>query len=277
MTVSTTPFDRLDAPSSEALQHLFEKPSRPTVITGLVDRWRAYTAWTDAYLEQAAAGSHVDVTVASRTGVTVRTPREKIELGDFMRRLARAEPSVRHYVGGLPLEQVPALLGDVDFDPIVAGRRHQGPNLWAGIAGASSRLHFDATHGCMAMLRGAKRFVLFAPETRASQIYPHPLFTRSPNWSRVVDVDEPDQQRFPGFAGAPRCELVLRAGEMLFIPALWWHTVKGLGVNIGVNVWFRAPLRRFFSSVSGWRSLVHEAFKSQPYLNRLRIKPNEPA
>jgi [protein]-arginine 3-hydroxylase / protease len=275
MTVNSTSFDRLDAPSFEALQDLFNRPARPTVITGLVDRWRGYTAWTDAYLERAAAGSHVDVTVASRDGVTVRTRKETIELGDFMRRLGRAEPSVRHYVGGLPLAQVPALLGDIDFEPIVAGRRHQGPNLWAGIDGASSRLHFDATHGCMAMLRGAKRFVLFPPGTRGSRIYPYPLFTQSPNWSRVVNVDEPDPERFPRFAEAPRVEVILRAGEMLFIPAHWWHTVKGLGVNIGVNVWFRCPLRRFFSSVAGWRSLVHEAFKSQPYLNRLRIRPEE--
>lgn len=276
--MSAASIERLHAPSAEALQHLFGHPSGPTVITGVVEQWPAHARWTDAYLERAAAGNRVDVTVTdSGRGVSARTQKESVELGDCLRRLVTADASVRHYVSALPLSRVPALLEDVDVGRLVVGHRYQGPNLWAGADGARSRLHFDATHGCMAMLRGKKRFVFFAPETPVSQIYPYPLFTRSPNWSRVEDVDDPDLERFPGFAKAERVEVILEAGQVLFIPAHWWHFVVGVGINIGVNVWFPAPMRRFLASYCGLRSLVHEAMKRQPYLNRFRTQLSDEA
>ena len=38
-----------------------------------------------------------------------------------------------------------------------------------------------------------------------------------------VDLEQPDLQKFPRFGRAKRYELMLEPGDMLFIPAFWWH------------------------------------------------------
>jgi hypothetical protein len=53
-----------------------------------------------------------------------------------------------------------------------------------------------------------------------------------------VDCESPDLVRFPRFANA-RCQhTVLEPGEMLFIPAFYWHQVCALDTGISVNIFY---------------------------------------
>lgn len=57
-----------------------------------------------------------------------------------------------------------------------------------------------------------------------------------------VDIQEPDLERFPNFAKARRVHCVLRPGDVLFMPAFWWHEVQSYpdkveGRNLAVNFW----------------------------------------
>ena len=56
--------------------------------------------------------------------------------------------------------------------------------------------------------------------------------------SRVVDPDAVDHAAFPLFAGAPYCDLVLAAGEVLYIPPRWWHLVESRELSFSVNFWW---------------------------------------
>ena len=53
-----------------------------------------------------------------------------------------------------------------------------------------------------------------------------------------VDVEAPDLSRHPLFAEAAYEEVVLRPGEMLFIPARTWHYVRGLSTSWSISFWF---------------------------------------
>ena len=53
-----------------------------------------------------------------------------------------------------------------------------------------------------------------------------------------VDVEAPDLERHPLFADAAYEEVVLRPGEMLFIPARTWHYVRGLSTSWSISFWF---------------------------------------
>ena len=45
--------------------------------------------------------------------------------------------------------------------------------------------------------------------------------------------------RFPCFAHARGVEIVVEGGDMLFLPAGWWHQVASEGGrSLGVNMWF---------------------------------------
>ena len=45
----------------------------------------------------------------------------------------------------------------------------------------------------------------------------------------VIDIDDPDLKEFPIFAEVTRHECVMEPGDVLFIPALWFHNVTSLG------------------------------------------------
>ena len=95
-------------------------------------------------------------------------------------------------------------------------------------------LHTDPHHNLLCQAVGRKYVRLYAPN---SPVYPceEGLTTNS---SRV-DLDEPGGEgEFPGFAAAPFEDVVLGAGDMLYIPPLHWHYVKALTTSCSVSMWF---------------------------------------
>ncbi len=54
-----------------------------------------------------------------------------------------------------------------------------------------------------------------------------------------VDLDEPLSEQFPLFAAAEYQDVVLCAGEMLYIPPGWWHYVKSLSVSFSISFWWQ--------------------------------------
>ena len=58
-----------------------------------------------------------------------------------------------------------------------------------------------------------------------------------------VDILSPDLNRFPLFRRARRLECTLRPGDVLFMPAFWWHEVQSQpdireNRNMAVNFWW---------------------------------------
>mmetsp|Transcript_41898 Transcript_41898/g.97016 ORF Transcript_41898/g.97016 Transcript_41898/m.97016 type:complete len:120 (+) Transcript_41898:139-498(+) len=52
-----------------------------------------------------------------------------------------------------------------------------------------------------------------------------------------LDVARPDLERFPDFARAGVVEVSVRRGEMLYLPAMWYHQVEQRGLTVAVNYW----------------------------------------
>jgi len=57
-----------------------------------------------------------------------------------------------------------------------------------------------------------------------------------------VNVSDPDPEAFPRFLTATRWRTVLDPGDMLFIPAYWFHEVRTVSTSISVNFWWRPPI-----------------------------------
>ena len=57
--------------------------------------------------------------------------------------------------------------------------------------------------------------------------------------SQVIDIEEPDLQRFPRFAAARGWDCTLEAGDALYIPPLWFHHVACEGFCASVNMFWR--------------------------------------
>ncbi|XP_072817619.1 tRNA wybutosine-synthesizing protein 5 isoform X3 [Vicugna pacos] len=79
---------------------------------------------------------------------------------------------------------------------------------------------------------GKKRVVLFSPRD-AQYLY------LSGTKSEVLNIDNPDLAKYPLFSKARWYECSLKAGDVLFIPALWFHNVISEEFGVGVNVFWK--------------------------------------
>ena len=134
-------------------------------------------------------------------------------------------------------------------------RRFRGCDLciWLGPGNHVEPLHFDLGDGTLVQLKGAKTVTLFPPAATAG-LYPFPLAKGPINpWFSQVDIARPDFRRFPRLRQAlkRRLDVRLEAGEVLFIPAFWWHEVAATADDYVCSV------NQFWKVNPQWRSLTH--------------------
>lgn len=115
-------------------------------------------------------------------------------------------------------------------------------NLWISPGGITVGLHYDHAENFNFQLRGEKIFTLHPPGVRA--YYPMPMFSQTAHISRVFrDGPNPDLSRYPRFDPSTALRVELRAGDVLYLPAYWWHQVESLGdENVNLNFWWLAPV-----------------------------------
>jgi Cupin-like domain len=113
-------------------------------------------------------------------------------------------------------------------------------NLWISHRGVFTQSHFDELENFNVALEGRKRFVLLPPGYRA--YYPRSLVRGFGDKSQAFDFDDVSPERFPRLVSklAERRELILEAGQMLYLPLGWWHHAESLDeMNINMNFWLR--------------------------------------
>lgn len=137
----------------------------------------------------------------------------------------------RHWPGLARENPMPLIATDVN------------PNLWIG-SRAVVGPHNDYPENIACVVAGRRRFRLFPPEQIAN-LYIGPM-ELNPAGRPVsfVSVTDPDLRRFPRYAHALEAsrEAELDAGDAIYIPSMWWHSVESLApFNLLVNYWWDAP------------------------------------
>uniref|UniRef100_A0A7S4PT93 JmjC domain-containing protein n=1 Tax=Alexandrium monilatum TaxID=311494 RepID=A0A7S4PT93_9DINO len=172
--------------------------------------------------------------------------------------LSRQNDSLREELPGL-LRDVPAAvaLGVAAF-----GNEPEAVNLWVGDERSVSSCHKDHYENLYTVVRGEKVFTLLPPSMAAflhERRCPPAHFERPPPGARdgqsalvvvpdgdapaggvpwvPVDVAKPDLVRFPDYARACAVRVRVRPGEMLYLPAMWYHQVEQRGLTVAVNYW----------------------------------------
>lgn len=136
-------------------------------------------------------------------------------------------------------------------------------NLWVAPGNHVAPLHYDPMDGTLIQLYGSKRVLLFPP-SQTYNLYPlsilnylrYGLKLRG-SYSQVYP-ERPDLVKFPKFEQAlsHSYEVILKPGEILFIPAGWWHEVTSLGDGFVCSVnrfWHVLPLLRAITTWNKWR------------------------
>lgn len=121
-------------------------------------------------------------------------------------------------------------------------------NVWLGGAGACATPHYDTDDNVFVQLAGAKRVLMWAPE-HAPAFHLHPAHHPRARQAQVTDplrvsASPPFDPR-----ALPAYEVVLRAGDVLFMPAFVLHHVTALSASVSVNVWTRSAAARAAQAV----------------------------
>jgi hypothetical protein len=93
--------------------------------------------------------------------------------------------------------------------------------------------HFDGERNFVTVLKGERRYILASPGQCSNMaLFPprHPSSRHS-----MVDWSDPDLTAYPQFAHAMANEVVLQAGDSLFLPSLWFHFIVSLSSNVQCN------------------------------------------
>ncbi|HEX8821455.1 MAG TPA: cupin-like domain-containing protein [Archangium sp.] len=250
------PIERIDNPSPGFFREHYLDRQRPVVITGVASRWPAVARWSPEWFRE-QMGEHRITVERSRSERPSNDPLEflrnryyeEARLGGIIDVMLSGEhpPGAFYVTYSNIFQKAPALLKDFESLPRTLGipeswpeavkeRLTLRPGFWLGPAGTVSAVHFDRQENFNAQVTGRKKWTLFSPEDSHHLYYPAlelPTVIFSP-----VDVEAPDAQRFPRFAGAQPHETVLDAGEILFIPSGWWHHVRTLELSISLNFWW---------------------------------------
>jgi hypothetical protein len=155
----------------------------------------------------------------------------------------------------------------------------QAQNLWLCTHGKKSTLHNDYRDNILVQLVGSKNITLIDPAS-LDGLYPAKMrVTRYVRHSPgqfsldsdlggpevenfpLVNLENPEYDRHPKFKEVPRFQVTLHAGDVLFLPAYWFHEVDSgagkHGFNLAVNYWFQT--HSMYTRL--WRTLRENVFE----------------
>ncbi|MEE1752885.1 cupin-like domain-containing protein [Streptomyces sp. SP18CS02] len=224
---SAPELERRSGMTREEFEQEYRFKRRPVVLEGYAADWPSVRGWSFRYL--AGRCADVPVVVDSYSSRAAR----KTTFGEFVTRLEESAGS-----GAAPLylqewyyqinapeiaEDMPELdIAQYDFRRNLYGEaastNHQ---LWIGQQGGITRLHQDAysVDVMHAQILGEKLWFIMGPE---AELVP------GPDGEAGLDAlcASPDTRLM---------RFVLRPGDVLYLPALWFHRIELLSDSIGLG------------------------------------------
>nr|XP_006201743.2 bifunctional peptidase and (3S)-lysyl hydroxylase JMJD7 isoform X2 [Vicugna pacos] len=245
-------------------------PNRPCIIRNALQHWPALHKWSLSYLRATVGSTEVSVAVtpdgyadAVQGDRFVMPAERRLPLScvlDVMEGRAQ-HPGVLYVqkqCSNLPTE-LPQLLPDLEphvpWASEALGKMPDAVNFWLGEASAVTSLHKDHYENLYCVISGEKHFLLHPPSDRPFipyELYIPATYQLTEEGSfKVVDEEAmekvpwipldplaPDLARYPSYSQAQALRCTVQAGEMLYLPALWFHHVQQSHGCIAVNFWY---------------------------------------
>jgi hypothetical protein len=211
---------------------------RPVVLTGLTHDWPAMQRWSPQDLK--ARFGHLDVEIQAERSANPRYEEDKLQhrrqvrLADFVDQVLAGGATNDYYMTAnneaLRRPEFAPLLADIGSLPVLCdpAELSRRSSFWFGPAGTHTPLHHDTIMLFHTQVVGRKRWRFISP-LQTPKLY---------NYNGVfspIDIDHPDDRRYPDFRQASVLEVVVEPGETVFLPLGWWHQVSSLDVSLSFS------------------------------------------
>ncbi len=229
--------------------------NKPVIVTDALRQWKALSRWTPEFFQKEFGDMKFTIsdTEVGQQGYKNGGGREFVMSQFIDQVLASTEenpapyfrnkilyelfPSLKQDIQPFPEYFLPNWLVDHYMLRPVREVLNRGAAIEiyiGGRGGAFPVLHYDGagTHAFLMQIYGRKQYIVFPPD-QEKYLYPSPAKI---NLSLINNVEKPDLQKFPLFANAKPIIFILEPGELLFVPAHWWHTAKMLTPSITTSI-----------------------------------------
>lgn len=242
----------------------FDSKSRVPVVLKGVDFGSCVEKWSPSYL-QSKINRNVAVHVCPSRDLDFNHRNFKYERMSMSEAIQRANegagdshfisPNERYYVrslGEIETKDIANFWKDYpeiadDFMP--PELMLKADRMFSSVFRISSKdcrlwTHYDVTDNFLFQVTGTKKVLLFHPETVDA------LYVKTSS-SNILDIENADIAQFPYLQDLERqqdriYECNLNPGDVLFIPALWLHSVHSQTFSVSVNTFFREIDDRYY-------------------------------
>lgn len=156
------------------------------------------------------------------------------------------------YMAGQDLKIFNGLSFEKFFDLLLEGKKLIGRKylkIWIG-SNTKSGIHYDMFDNIFIQVYGKKTLALTPPEDIK---YLYPIRSDFPK-SSITDPFEVDIKRYPRFAKTNLRKIILKPGDIVFIPRGWFHYFQAPDTSISVNCFFGKSLETHKFLMSFYRA-----------------------
>ena len=216
----------------------FYEANRPLILRGFLTRWPAVQTWTPELLKERCGDLQVEVQARRSSNpdfeLQPQLHRESHSFAEFVDYCFADSVSNDKYMtarnGASNQDVLRRLQSDFDAIPefLDASRASRENFLWIGPKGTITPLHHDLTNNMMAQVVGEKKIRLVSPDSL-------PFMYNHLHVYSEVSLASIDVQRFPLFGRVHIIDVVIRPGDLFFLPVGWWHHVESLSTSITIT------------------------------------------
>jgi hypothetical protein len=236
--------DRIERRNNLSRDEFLERyyaQNRPVILAGEMADWPALSRWTPQYLRDAVGSAPVQYQGERSKNAHFEMEKDRhlrtMPFDRYIDMIAAGATGNDAYITAYNSASNAAALAPLYRDLGTLDKfltpTPDAPSgmMWIGPAGTVTSLHHDLTNNLIAQIVGRKRLKV-VPAGHTGKVYNHHHV-----FSEITDLEDPalDRARFPQLAGAKVYDVVLEAGEMIFMPLGWWHQVRALDFSVTVT------------------------------------------
>ncbi len=226
--------DKVDNISKKEFKKKYLIPQKPVVIKSIANNTTAGKSWSINYFKENMGNVMVDVFDNKNTknaASAYTKPDLKMKFGEFLNTISKNENNnLRIFLFDL-FKLNPQLKKEFPCPKLMRGLLQNVGFMFFGGHGTKVRIHYDVdmTNVLHTHFGGKKRVVLISPEY-SKLLYQLPLNTYS-----LIDLDNPDYEKYPALKLIRGYEVILEHGDSLFMPVAYWHYMTYIDPSFSVS------------------------------------------